>query len=107
MELSEARPGDVVNFTYKQPMSGPSRRFLARVVEVRNLTTDEISRMDSASDYRKYDREFLRTPTLVTCNIPGGHTRNFYAERSERCVRPPMGQVSYTIQDLIARSMGW
>lgn len=107
MELKEVEPGDVVNFTYRQPMSGSAKRFLAKVVEVRNLTPEEIAHLASQSKYRKGDPEFTRTSTLVTCSLPGGHVRNFYAERSESCVMPVMGRVSYTIQDLIARSMGW
>lgn len=107
MELKEAEPGDIVNFTYRQPVGGPSRRFLAKVVEVRNLTQEEIDNIAARSRYRMGDPEFARSSTLVTCRLPGGHVRNFYAERSERCIVPVMGQASYTIQDLIARSMGW
>lgn len=107
MELKEAEPGDVVNFTYRQPMGGPSRRFLAKVVDVRNLTEEEIARINSDSKYRRNDSKFARSSTLVTCRLPGGQVRNFYAERTESCVMPVMGQASFTIQDLIARSMGW
>lgn len=107
MELKEAEPGDVVNFTYRQPVGGPARRFLAKVVEVRSLTQEEIARITSRSKYRIGDSEFARSSTLVTCRLPGGQVRNFYAERSDSCVVPIMGQASYTIQDLIARSVGW
>lgn len=107
MELKEAEPGDVVNFTYRQPVGGPARRYFAKVVEVRKLTEREIADIASKSRYRKGDPEFARTLTLVTCDLPGGKVRNFYAERTESCVMPVMGRASYTIQDLIARSMGW
>jgi hypothetical protein len=107
MELKEALPGDIVNFSYKQPYSGPSKRYLARVVEVRNLTPEEISRIAAKSDWRRGDQQFVRTDTLVTCTLPGGHSRNFYAERSESCIKPSMGHLMYPIQDLIARAIGW
>jgi hypothetical protein len=107
MELNNATVGEVVNFTYRQPVSGTARRFLAKVVEIKTLSPEEIKRMDGVSDYRRSDPEFKRTPTLVTCSLPGGQVRNFYAERTESCVRPIMGRISYTIQDIIARRMGW
>lgn len=107
MELKEAEPGDIVNFTYKQPCSGPGKRYLAKVVGVRKLTREEILHLTSKSDYRAYDDEFVRTETLVTCTLPGGASRNFYAERSERCVKPAMGNIMYPIKDAIARAIGW
>ena len=107
MELKDAEVGDVVNFRYKQPVSGPSKRFLAKVVAVRNLTPEEVANISSQSKYRRGDSEFHRTLTLVTCDLPGGKVRNFYAERSERCAKPFMGHASFMIQDAIARSIGW
>lgn len=107
MKLKEAEPGDIVNFTYKQPLSGSGKRYLAKVVGVRKLTMEEIAEIASKSDYRAGDSEFHRTETLVTCTLPGGVSRNFYAERSEGCVRPPMGNIMYPIKDAIARVTGW
>lgn len=107
MELKEAEPGDIVNFTYKQPLTGAGKRYLAKVVGVRKLTPDEIMAITIKSDYRQGDSEFHRTETLVTCTLPGGVSRNFYAERSESCVRPQMGSVMYPIKDAIARITGW
>jgi hypothetical protein len=107
MELKDTQPGDIVNFTYKQPCSGSSKRYLAKVISVRKLTQEEIIELTSSSDYRRYDGEFSRTETLVSCNLPGGKSRSFYAERSEACVKPPMGNVMYPIKDAIARVTGW
>lgn len=107
MELKEADPGDIVNFTYRQPVGGPARRYLAKVIEVRSLTQEEIANITAQSKYRRDDPEFARSSTLVTCRLPGGKVRNFYAERSDSCIMPVMAQASYTIQDLIARSVGW
>lgn len=107
MLLKDTEPGDIVNFSYKQPNSGPEKRYLAKVVNVRKLTPDEISVIAARSDYRENDPEFMRTETLVTCDLPGGNSRNFYAERSEGCVKPPMGHIMYPIQDAIARVIGW
>ena len=107
MELNEATVGEVVNFIYRQPVSGTDKRFLVKVVEIRKLSPEEIQRIDWDSDYRRSDPEFKRTSTLVTCSLPGGHVRNFYAERTESCVRPFMGRISYAIQDFVARRMGW
>ena len=107
MELNNATVGEVVNFTYRQPLSGTAKRFLAKVEEIKILSPEEIKRMDEDSVYRRIDPEFKRTPTLITCSLPGGHVRNFYAERTYSCVKPFMGRISYTIQDIIARRMGW
>lgn len=105
MELKEAAVGDIVNFTYRQPFTGNQTRHLARVVGVRKLTTNEISEIARKSNYRIFDEEFKRTETLVTCTLPGGNSRNFYAERSENCVKPKMASVMYAIQDIMARIM--
>lgn len=83
--LASAQVGQVYNFEYKQPMSGDSRRHLARVVEVRNLTEEDIRRIAVRSKYRRGDPEFKRTETIVTCQMPNGKHRNFYAERTENC----------------------
>lgn len=106
MNLKEAEPGDVVNFVYKQPLHGPDKRYLAKVVAVRNLTQEEINNIANKSNYRIEDEEFERTETLVTCDLPGGKSRNFYAERSHSCVKPPMGNIMYPIKDAIARVIG-
>ena len=71
------------------------------------LTQKEISDLEIKSRYRSDDDEFKRTETLVTCTLPGGKSRNFYAERTESCVKPPMGGMMYPIQDAIARVIGW
>ena len=107
MDLKDASIGDVVNFKYRQPQPGDQKRYLARVEDVRNLSQEEIVHINSRSLYRKHDPEFARTMTLVTCSMPGGHTRSFYAERSDDCVKPNMGYVMYAIQDVIERIRPW
>jgi hypothetical protein len=86
--LGSANIGSVYNFRYQQPVTGDYERYLAKVVNVRKLSQSEISRLNWTSDYRAYDKEFKRTPTLVTCLMGNGDYRQFYAERSDMCKRP-------------------
>lgn len=83
--LASAKIGWVYNFDYSQPMSGETHRHLAKVVSVRKLTEEDIRRLSSNSNYRRWDSEFERTETIVTCRMPDGGHRNFYAERTENC----------------------
>ncbi len=89
--LVEAKVGRVYNFDYAQPNSGKIKRHLARVVCLRKLTEKDVEKLDLHSDYRRYDKEFKRTETIVTCKMPNGEYRNFYAERTENCRRSLMG----------------
>lgn len=89
--LASAKVGSVYNFDYVQPSSGETRRHLARVVCVRKLTEDDIRKLDTQSNYRRRDSEFIRTETIVTCKMPDGDFRNFYAERTENCRRSILG----------------
>lgn len=93
--LSKAKVGRVYNFDYVQPSSGETRRHLAKVVGVRKLTEEDIRNLDVQSKYRKYDSEFVRTETIVTCKMPDGKYRNFYAERTENCRRSILGTVLF------------
>jgi hypothetical protein len=86
--LSAAHIGSVYNFRYQQPVTGDYERYLAKVISVRKMTQSEISRLNYTSDYRIHDKEFHRTPTLVTCVMSNGDYRQFYAERSDMCKRP-------------------
>lgn len=89
--LSNATIGDVYNFRYFQPMTGDYERFLARIVDVRKLSKGELDRLNATSKYRRYDGDFLRSNTLVTCEMPSGDYRQFYAERSDMCRRTAVG----------------
>lgn len=95
--LTNAVIGAVYNFRYFQPLSGEYERYLAKVVGVRNLTQAEISRLNWSSDYRVFDEEFQRSPTLVTCKMSNGDYRQFYAERSDMCRRSPVGNMLYNM----------
>lgn len=86
--LANARIGTVYNFRYQQPLTGDYERYLAKVVNIRKLDVFEIGRLNFTSDYRAGDKEFKRTPTLVTCKMGNGDYRQFYAERSDMCRRP-------------------
>lgn len=86
--LASASVGSVYNFRYAQPLTGDYERYLAKVVDIRKLDKYEISRLNWSSNYRNYDKEFKRTPTLVTCEMANGDFRQFYAERSDMCRRP-------------------
>lgn len=87
MNLKDAKIGSVYNFEYLQPQGGDSKRHLAKVIEIRKLTEDEIARLDGG-DYRRGDQGFKRSETMVTCLTPDGQIRNFYAERTENCTSP-------------------
>jgi hypothetical protein len=93
--LANAAIGAVYNFRYFQPMSGDYERFLAKVTKIRKLTNAEISRLNWSSDYRAYDKEFHRSPTLVTCMMGDGSFRQFYAERSDMCKRTAVGNLLF------------
>lgn len=107
MQLKDAKPGTVVNFTYKQPVSGPDKRYLAKVLSAKTLTKEEIDSLYARSDYRRHDGDFSRSETLVTCRLPGGQTRNFYAERTEDCVAPSLGRVMFLLKDAVGRILQW
>lgn len=89
--LASANCGDVYNFRYFQPLTGDYQRYLAKVVSVRKLDSFEIGRLNFTSDYRASDKNFIRTPTLVTCQMNNGDYRQFYAERSDMVRRSPIG----------------
>lgn len=95
--LSNASVGDVYNFRYFQPVTGDYQRYLAKVVNKRFLTNDEIARLNYTSDYRAYDKEFQRSPTLITCVMSNGDYRQFYAERSDMCKRTLTGNLLYSM----------
>jgi hypothetical protein len=95
--LTNAVIGTVYNFRYFQPVTGDYERYLAKVVGVRKLTQTEISRLNWTSDYRQYDKEFQRSPTLVTCEMSNGDYRQFYAERSDMCRRTLTGNLLYSM----------
>ena len=95
--LTNAAVGTVYNFRYFQPLTGDYERYLAKVVGVRKLTQAEISRLNWTSDYRAYDKDFKRSPTLVTCEMSNGDYRQFYAERSDMCKRTPVGNMIYNM----------
>lgn len=93
--LTNAVIGTVYNFRYFQPLSGDYERYLAKVVGVRKLSQAEISRLNWTSDYRIYDNDFKRSPTLVTCEMGNGDFRQFYAERSDMCRRSAVGELLF------------
>jgi hypothetical protein len=89
--LANASCGIVYNFRYLQPLTGDYERYLAKVVGVRKLDTFELGRLNFTSDYRRGDKEFKRSPTLVTCEMSNGDYRQFYAERSDMVKRSAIG----------------
>jgi hypothetical protein len=86
--LSTARVGEVYNFVYEQPAKGDPERFLAKVLDVHTLDSASIRRLNARSAYRRNDPQFVRTNHLVTCKMPNGTVRNFYAERTKNCRKP-------------------
>lgn len=93
--LTNATVGSVYNFRYFQPLTGDYERYLAKVVNVRTLDNWEIGRLNITSDYRLHDKDFQRTPTLVTCEMSNGDYRQFYAERSDMCKRTAVGNLLF------------
>lgn len=90
--LATANVGEVYNFDYKQPHHGETRRFLAKVVEpVYTLSDSMIKKLNNTSYYRRNDPMFERTKHLVTCEMPNGDVRQFYAERASNVRRSTLG----------------
>jgi hypothetical protein len=86
--LQNAKIGEVYNFSYEQPAKGDPERYLAKVLDVQMLDSHSIRRLNARSPYRKHDPQFVRTNHLVTCRMPNGSVRNFYAERTKHCRKP-------------------
>jgi hypothetical protein len=95
--LTNAVIGSVYNFRYFQPVTVDYERYLAKVVNIRKLSEREISKLNWTSDYRSYDKNFHRSPTLVTCEMSNGDYRQFYAERSDMCRRTLAGNLIYNL----------
>lgn len=93
--LSNSSIGSVYNFRYLQPVTGTYERYLVKVIAKRDMK-DYIHRLNVMSDYRIFDKNFKRTNTLVTCMLPNGDIRNFYAERVQDCYRSLFGRLLYT-----------
>lgn len=86
--LTDAKVGQVYNFEYEQPHHGEPERVLARVIEpVHTLDDFQIRRLNASSAYRRHDPKFVRTKHIVTCEMPNGEIRNFYAERTKNVRR--------------------
>ena len=86
--LTAAKVGEVYNFEYQQPYHGDAKRVLARVIEpVHKLDDVQIRRLNLRSRYRSNDPVFQRTSHLVTCEMPTGEIRQFYAERAKNVRR--------------------
>lgn len=94
--LTNAHIGVVYNFRYFQPLNGDYERYLAKVLDVRKLNQAEISRLNWSSDYRRGDKDFKRSNTLVTCLMGNGDIRQFYAERSDMCRRSAIGRLLFS-----------
>ena len=89
--LSTAQPGEIFTFDYEQPYHGETKRILAKVVEpVYTLDDLSIKNLNRRSTYRRNDPVFHRTRHLVTCQMPNGEVRNFYAERTKNVRRTVM-----------------
>ena len=100
--LTNARVGEVYNFDYEQPLHGEHKRILARVVEpVYTLQDSTIKRLNRISYYRKNDPSFQRTKHLVTCEMPNGDVRQFYAERASNVRRSVIGNQLFKVAALL------
>ena len=92
--LCEAKPGQVYNFEYLQPLNGDSKRVLARVLDKPYKFSDsELRQMNRRSTYRRDDKDFKRTNHLVTCQTHDGEIRQFYCERVKNCRKPLFGGI--------------
>lgn len=100
--LANARPGEVYNFDYEQPLHGEHKRVLAKVLEpVYELNDASIKRLNRISRYRRNDPIFQRTKHLVTCEMPNGDVRQFYAERAKNVRRSILGNQLFKVAALI------
>ena len=99
--LSHANVGDVFDFDYEQPLHGETKRVLAQVIEpVATLDEYAIRSLNSRSRYRRYDPLFQRTNHLVTCKMPNGDIRQFYAERATNVRRSIFGKNLFKVAAL-------
>ena len=90
--LCDAKPGQVFNFEYLQPLNGERKRWKARVVEpVSHFSNTRLEQMNRSSNYRRDDKDFKRTNHLVTCETQDGEYRQFYCERAVNCRKPLFG----------------
>ena len=105
VNLAEAKVGEVYHFIYNQPASGSHERFLAKVVSVREMQTDELVRLDAKSRYRRHDENFERSKHLVKCRTLDGRVRSFYAERTSWVRRPRIAQYVYRYMPTFATYM--
>ncbi|MFM9151742.1 MAG: hypothetical protein ACKOPU_05680 [Candidatus Planktophila sp.] len=92
--LANSAVGSVYNFRYYQPLTGDYDRYLAKVIYKQDMKED-IARLNRVSNYRRHDGQFIRTNTLVTCQLSNGDIRNFYAERSGMCKRTAVGNLLF------------
>lgn len=100
--LANARPGEVYNFDYEQPLHGQHKRVLAKVVEpVYTLTDGAIKHLNATSYYRKNDPSFQRTKHIVVCEMPNGDFRQFYAERASNVRRSLIGGHLFKVAALL------
>jgi hypothetical protein len=74
--------GTVCQFDYRQPLTGEVRRYNVTILDKCKLDPGWIRVTNRRSNYRRGDRDFKRTPTLLMCMTPDG-VRQFYAERAE------------------------
>jgi hypothetical protein len=93
--LVDSSVGSIYSFRYFQPLTGEDERFLAKVICKRDMS-NSIKRLNRISDYRLHDSKFQRTNTLVTCLLPNGDIRNFYAERADNCRKLLYGKLLYS-----------
>ena len=84
-DLREAKRGELYRFKYLQPTKGKAERYMVKILDSRPMTTQEITRLNGRSSYRKNDPMFMRTGHLVTGQCSDGTIRNFYAERTVDC----------------------
>ena len=94
-DLREAKRGELYRFKYLQPTKGKAERYMVKILDSRPMTTNEITRLNNSSRYRRNDPMFIRTGHLVTGQCSDGTIRNFYAERTSNVRRPLLGGVVF------------
>lgn len=102
VSMTDAKKGEVYNFTYCQPLDGESERYLARVENVQMLTAQQIRNLNARSNYRSNDPSFERSNTLVTVRTYDGQIRNVYAERCVNVRKPYLGQKLFSMPKVAA-----
>jgi hypothetical protein len=92
--------GDVVSFSYRQPVEGSTGRF-GRVLSVRDTRKQPVR----PSKYRLGDKEFDRSQLLVTLEHANGKHKAYYVERTNALITYPslVGRAAFGVAKFVRK----